>query len=433
MEPVGRPIRAEIRLLHVEIKRIAQAIGIASLAYLDDWGTGGDGRAVKESTEKLSRLLSAAPAFIITSRQQFEIIDELVSIRKNEFFLRFLSNLPSKRKNGPKSLIEWLDHFGDRLTVLAKQISIEEADFALEQTQRLAALREEELRASLEEIPVEQKIGPIQFGFSGGILRLVNPESEIDLEDRVSVENAKDALLAIASVLLADMRAANCDKRFIITIEQLEADLRTSDNIILLGLNASVHQAIAGRLADELSDVVSGRLDVFLAGLQMYVSQFETWRKFSHNALMANITRSEIDVARDAGKALLSELRAAETAVDPVIERKLSGLVAAADNPATVNSKISYSIITTVTNFIAVVFKTSATAIGDILDAAKEGVADGVKSGASKGASIAVLTMFGASTVALYQYISPTTAKAIGAEWLPRAIEALQEALKAAG
>ncbi len=430
MQIVSQPLRAEARLLHVDLKRLAQAVAGGALQNIEKWNNDSGGRAVKAATEKLIKLLIAAPGFGVTSKQQREMFHLLQEIQSNGFFSQHISLIPTHNRSGPETIGEWLDYAGNQLFVLGTKMSYEEEVYEEAERDRLRKLSDEQVRRQVQSLVTEQQLGPIQFDISDGYLRLVAADGQLDTADVENAADAKEALVAIGGILLQDMRSSNCDERFVKGIDQLQADLRSAENVILLGMSASVQQAIAEKKADELSDIISGRLGVYLAGIQMYVAQFGAWRRFSNNVMAAQLDSSQVEVAKRAGRALLNELRSSKDAVDPKIEAKLSDMVTAIETSSEPNPKLTFSILRTVTNFVAVVFKRSASVIGDILVEAKKGVAEGAKSGASKVTNIAVLTLFGLATVKLFGYLSPATAKTMDAEWLPKAIEMLREAVK---
>lgn len=432
MADVITTLRADAGRLQAEMKWLIQDIAYATMKNLDKWGPGLDGRAVKAATESLLRSLESSRGIALTVQNQQNIEQQLFRIQSNDFFREHIYNISSGKKRDYSTLGTWLDHYIHRLTSINNILLREE--FRLETERRIQKDidEEKELRESVENLATDQKVGPIRFRITNGVLQLETPESSLDTDDVGTAETARTALVAIGESLVSDMGSSNCDHRFTRSIIDLNRDLALNENIILIGLNASAQQAVAERKADELNDFISTKLNVYLSGIQMYVSQFETWRIFSYKATAANLVGADADTARKAGTTLLGELQEVQHVVDASVETQLSDLLKAAEK-ADHDPKISYSILTTITNFVAVVYGSSTTAIGELLVSVKQGAAEGIKNGTQKFATIATLATFGAIAVAVAPIMPPSTAKAVGAEWLPRAVNALQDAIKAAG
>lgn len=426
------PLRADARRLHAEMKWLIQDIAYAAMKNLDKWGPGSDGRAVKATTETLLRSLESSRGIAITAQNQQEIAQQLVRLQASDFFREHIYNISARKKAGYSTLGTWLDHYIERLLSLSNVLVKEEFRAEFERRIQKSIDEENELREVVASLVADQKTGPIKFHIVNGVLQLANPENNIDTSDVETAEAARAALLAIGASLISDMDSSNCDHRFTQGISKLNQDLASSENIILIGLNASAQQAVAERKFDELNDFISTKLNVYLSGIQMYVSQFETWRIFSYNATAANLASTDADVAKNAGAALLGELRAVKDVVDPEVENELSGLLEAAEK-TDLDPKISYSILTTITNFVAVVYRSTAPTIAELLVAARQGAAEGIKKGSEKVATVVTLATFGAIAAVVVPLMLPNAAKAVGADWLPKAVSALQDAIKAAG
>ena len=404
-----------VRVKRVELHRLANEIGNEAISILSRWPKSGEGRAIKELTEQISRRLDGQQpggGFAVAldelqfAARQFEVIG------KNEFFIREMANNPLKSRKGDSSPM--LDHIN---TVI-----IEVRNFATNYPPKPKS--EATTTEILEEIIPPQKIGPAHFEIVGGVLRLRHIPATIEQIDEHNADRARKGLIESGDWLLSNFRSSNADVRLIETIEDIQTRLKSNEDIIQLGIASIACQLVFSSYEQEFADVIAARMQAYCITVGMYVGQFPQWIRFSENAAMAEYDPADILTLYSAGQELVSKLRDAGPSVDPEVPRTLSWMLEAIRDPNKAVRRTVFAAIRTIENLVVNVFS----AFGDVLNGAVSGTKAGTKLAFQGLVAVGLLTA--AAHVATA--VSPAAAKVLQTNWMGKAAKIVLEALKKA-
>ncbi|WP_159728293.1 hypothetical protein [Methylosinus sp. Ce-a6] len=322
--------------------------------------------------------------------------------------------LPELR-DGPVLIINGIDFLIDHLEKIVTYRHDQEEDSEIPgYSTTITALR--------NTLP-EQKLAPISFDIKDSKLvvahRAVNPSSA----DINNVKNARNALLEQGIGIIEALESSNCDRRIIDGIKRLQNGLSRYDNIIELGIiNISVDK-VCKSAASELPDALLGAIDGHIAGVGMYVAQFDEWRRFSQNALDVELDPSDIKHISDAAKAIIERITLYPEIADEEIPKTLLMLGSLIANPGQSSRKAAFATLRTVENLVARVYQHGL----DFLEQTTTKTVDGLSSAASKVVVGALLAVALAATASL----GAVPSKVAEAAWMKTAAEIVQKQIEA--
>ncbi|MBU3890528.1 hypothetical protein FM996_17415 [Methylosinus sporium] len=277
--------------------------------------------------------------------------------------------------------------------------------------------------AALRNTLPEQKLAPVSFDIKDSRIVVVRHAVNPSGADINNVKNARNALLEQGTGIIEALEKSNCDRRIIDGIKRLQNGLSRYDNIIELGIiNISVDKVCKGA-ASEFPDALLGAIDGHIAGVGMYVAQFEEWRRFSENALDIELDASDIKHIGDATQAIIERVTMHPEIADEEIPKTLlmlSGLIA---NPGQSSRKAAFATLRTVENLVARVYQHGL----DFLEQTTTKTVDGLSSAASKVVVGALLAVALAATASL----GAVPSKVAEAAWMKTAAEIVQKQIEA--
>ncbi len=411
-KPIIRNPQTWTRIARLDLRRLANDIGNEAMYLSGRWPASGEGRRVKEASEQVSRLMDGQQPVNSLSRAFAELqiaASALGALSSNSFFDKHLSMLATRANDGDRTPL------GQILkdTVGSVTQYIDEYEKKPIPTATVAA--------QILEVTPPQKVGPIEFVFRDGMLRIQQIASSPADADRHNVEQAREALLEIGGSLYAELASSNADRRILETLSDLQTRIRSGANVIALGVANIACQLVFATCEDELAPAVVARLQAYSINLGMFVGQFPEWIRYSENAAIAEYSPQDIDAIHSAGRDLADNLKSAAETVDPEIPRTIRWMVAAIKNPSMAAKRSVFAAIRTIENFVSVVFKTFGELLGSVKDGAKKGTVVAV----SGVVVVALLT----AAVNVAKSVSPTAARVIQTTWLSKAADLVLKAM----
>jgi hypothetical protein len=269
----------------------------------------------------------------------------------------------------------------------------------------------------------EQKLAPISFDIEHSKLVVVHRAVDPSSADINNVKNARNALLEQGIGIIEALERSNCDRRIIDGIKRLQNGLARYDNIIELGIiNISVDK-VCKSAASEFPDALLGAIDGHIAGVGMYVAQFDEWRRFSENALDVELDASDIKHIGDATQAIIERVMLHPEIADEEIPKTLLMLGSLIANPGQSSRKAAFATLRTVENLVARVYQHGL----DFLEQTTTKSVDGLSSAASKVIVGALLAVALAATASL----GAVPSKVAEAAWMKTAAEIVQKQIEA--
>lgn len=353
-----------------------------------------------------------------------QVMNELRSIATNSFFQRVLarkmriSGLSGSQSFGSliNGHITEFDNF-----VAAHRPSRDDLSKA-QAAPPHPAFDDVDLGGRLLEIAPEQQIGPLQFEFRDGVLRIKHEGAEADERGRQNIASAKEALLSEGHALIENLVASNCDQRLTETVQGIHAKISAEIDIIHLGISNLACGQMASRFESELPDVIAARLEGYSVGISLFVGQYPAWHRFVENAAAADYDLADVRKTYEAGTALLPHLREASTIVNPEVPRSVEWVLEAISNPRRSRKRALFGAIRTLENLLARIFAEFAGLLRSVLA--------GVNSGGKRSASVLVAAglLYAAANAAAE--LSLAAGRIAKANWLEQAAKIVRRGLE---
>jgi hypothetical protein len=417
------------RLARLDLQTLCVKIGNAALAQIRNWPESGEGRQVKEETEKIMVLLDRTHSRkdILHS---FEILDQVMTklkkIETNRFFQSHISEKMFVDRAG--KTISFGQSIRDSVTSFDTVSAHRPARVTSTQSERREAPPKKDTEGNepkqLSEIVPPQQEAPLQFEVSDGKLRVRPQKPKPDNHDLHNIKSAKLALEEGVERLLASLSESNCDPRLLQAIEEIENTIRSETDVIKLGIANVTCEYLFHEFAQELPAVAAAQFRGLNTAIGMYVSQFPEWHRFTENAASVEFTDQDINQIYRSGANMLPELRAKKGLVDPEVPRSLELILEALKNPGKSRRRAVFGAIRTLENLFAKIFEE----FGGLFQAVSQGGRAGVKYVAT--ASTAALL---GSAVLNASDVAPTLERVLDVKWLRHASDSLKDALSDSG
>ncbi len=403
-----------VKVKRLELRRLAALVGDEALTNLKSWPANGDGRLVKEITERISRRLADTQVSLSLGKlieQIDETLMEFESILRNRFFIEHMGLVPVKASVGSRPLRNYVEDI-----ILDIRDDLYEIVSALPSGPTPAE--------QLQDLTPRQRTGPLRFEVRDGLLTIQHQAANIEASDRRNAESALTELLHTGNALTSYFETSNVDRHLREMIKDIVDRLVSRQDIIQIGIAAIGCQIVVDRLSEELPDFWAARTKGFALGLGMYVAQHAEWQKFSEKSSLADYSQDDVRVLYHSGIQLVTKLRAAPEGVDPEVPRTLSFLLETIQDPGRALKRTVYAAITSIENMVIVIVR----ACGGIIGAIPEGAQEGVK--VATKASVAAALLLIAGTVATQ--IAPAAGHVLQTNWLKEAGKIILESVKAA-
>lgn len=275
------------RIARFDLQYLSVSLGNAAIQELANWPANGDGRKVKDLTEKITRSLEST----FDRRDlnySFDVLEDILAkfqeIKSNEFYITFLANKSYRDRKGSISTYE------EMLTVELRTL----VSFINDNRPPRSAVKSSgKDRAKLAKSPSDtpplstltsvvpaQQSAPLQFEVKDSRLRLKRQPAKADAEDRRNVTLARAALQSDANALLIALSETNADPRLSGAITEIRDVISSEADVIRLGLISLTCENFVVRFSEQLPDVVSAKLEGLSASLSLFVSQFAEWQQF---------------------------------------------------------------------------------------------------------------------------------------------------------
>lgn len=404
------------RLRRIELRNLANTVGNEALAHLAEWPRSGEGRAVKERTEIITRRMDGPQPLRdldLAFGHLIETTRDFATILRNNFFRSVLASKIVQNRDGKgialSSYIEAI--VGD------VEAYIEDYRASLPPPPTPAQLAVEQV----ERIVPDQKIGPVRFEISGGILRISHQPAITGRGDEKNADAARRELVESAGELIGLLANGNQDPRLIELTSDIKERLEAKQDIIQLGIASITFQLACDSVREEMAAIIHAKLQGLALGIGMYVAQFSEWVRFAENAAIAEFNPGDVTKLFQAGSKLVEELRGATSSVDPEVPKTLAFLLEAIRDPKRAMKRTVFAAVRTMENLVAVVMKSCGVVIG--------GVPEGLRSGVKIAAS--TLLLYAAAQTAIA--ISPAAARVLQSNWLEKAGKLILENMKDGG
>lgn len=390
--------------MRLRTRRLANEIGVEAMKLMDHWPANGEGRAIKEATEQVSRLMDSGrvPSLPKAFSEQLAAANLLEGLLENQFFSVYIA---SKKAQEPRSVGYSL---GDAIRRIATESRQDIEDF-----ENVIVVRKPTSGELLRRITPPQKLGPIEFEFINNVLRIRHSASVPGMLDKANVEKAREALLGQGRILSAQLKNANVDGRICQLLEEVVSRIDNRQDVIALGIANVAIQLVVQECSHEIAEPTAVALKAFSINIAMYVAQFPDWVRYSENAAMAEYTVSDVEAVYSAGVELVDRLQKAGEAVDKEIPRTIAWMITAVRDHRTTAKRAVFGTIRTIENLVAIVF----TSFSEWLGAADDGIRNGVKA-AVKPATAMFLLLAAADAATS---VSPTAARVLQSAWLGEA------------
>lgn len=354
-------------------------------------------------------------------RYQQEVKTSLRIIRSNKDFDALLSRTPFKFTTFSRTdeNLRILEGYFDREMDVSDAFNLIEE--LLAEAYLSPTLFDDNSSSELERlkrIVPDQKIAPIQFEFVDGRLVILNKRNSFDRSDAYNIDSAKEALISSGEKIINDLANSNVDKRLLENIEEINEQLRRSDNIIQLGLSNIACGMVCNSLRDVLSDTLNATVSSYVLGIDMYVSQFPDWGKFVEQAAAVRLEEEDVVSLQEATASIVDELEARPDIVDPEVPRAFTKLLGLLSDPSRASKKAAFAVLRTIGNLVSKVLSFSSS----LLQKTASKVIDGLSTAA------AGVIVFGLLTLAVNsaQGVSAVASKINEMNWLRTAIEIVQ-------
>jgi hypothetical protein len=235
----------------------------------------GDGRTVKALTEQITRTLDGT----LDRRDlnySFDIVEDVIfkfkEIGQNGFYQKSVAKKTYVDRKGVASTYEEalsskLQRFVDFVGANRPPRSAPKVIKAETPAQSAAAAPDELPLHSLSEVVPAQHSAPLKFEVRDGQLRTKRQNAKAAAEDRKSVSLARAALQHDANSVLGSLGETNADPRLSVAISEIRDILASDADVIRLGIVSLSCDSLVRKFSEQLSDIVSAKLEAFSASL----------------------------------------------------------------------------------------------------------------------------------------------------------------------
>jgi hypothetical protein len=209
------------------------------------------------------------------------------------------------------------------------------------------------------------------------------------------------------------------------TLEQLQFQLETDENIVKIGITNIGCETAGGAFAKELPDAVSAMLQAHTRAVYLFAGQFPDWNRFLENAASVHLTMRDIEKVSEATSKLIERLEARPEIVDPAVPATLAALLAFLRAPRDAAKKAAFSLLRSIENLVSSIYefgviffeKTMKKTLDDLSTAAARTIV----------ASLLALALSGATG------IGPLAGKIGEMTWLRTATELVRDQIQRMG
>ncbi|ULJ70626.1 hypothetical protein [Rhizobium gallicum] len=269
----------------------------------------------------------------------------------------------------------------------------------------------------LAHIVPAQKISPVRFTVLNGLLAIAHTPAEPVAEDRNGTLSARSSLIERGKEILEELRASNCDRRFLSELTALQGNLESSYDIVQLGIINLGCDDQRKAFEAELSTAIATKLRSHLTSISMYVAQFPEWQKFVENAAAVELNEEDVRRSQSIVHQLASDFEGRPDAIDPEVPRTLRMISDAISDPAQAGKRLSFALIRTVENLCISLIET-------VSKFSQETV---IKS--SKMGSFALATTFSAFILKYTGALTALSDGVPGMGWLKSALEIMMKSV----
>lgn len=274
-------------------------------------------------------------------------------------------------------------------------------------------------------VPNDQGIAPIMFEISSGRIVIVAQKARILGEDAANISSAKSQLVANGAKIIGELEKSNCDPRLLDTINALQLQLASDENIIQLGISNIGTEKMFVAFAAEIPDAVVAMMEAHTTGIDMYVGQFPEWHRFSEQASIANFEIDDIRTISDTAEKVIGELNSSPNLSDPSVPRTLQAISSVIRDPSNTSRKAAYAVWRSLENLIIKIFNYGA----DFLDQTIVKTIDKSSTAISQSVAVGLMT-FGLGTAIA---ISPVATHMPDGKWIEKSIAVVKNQLKELG
>jgi hypothetical protein len=271
-------------------------------------------------------------------------------------------------------------------------------------------------------VPRHQSVSPVQFDITDGRLVIAH-QASIPLEGSQSAaSSAKEDLVERGANLISQLSNSNCDPRLLKSIEDLQNQLTSGQDIIKLGMASISCEFMYSAFRNELPDAIGALLQAQTSGIGMYVAQFPEWQKFAENAAAINIdTETTKDIHLIADK-IVNDLENNPDLADPEVPRVIKYLNDIIKDPSKAPKKAAFAVLRTLENLVIKVYQYGA----DFFDQTIRKTSDALSATTSKIVVFALLSLAFSGATGLV----PVATKMQVSTWLTQATAIVGQQLK---
>jgi len=360
-----------VRIKKTRLATLSVGLGNATMRKFEHWPPSGEGRRIKEATERISRALEHVGdrRDLGYSRNFIEIaLGEFEKIRQNSFFQNAIAPVLYQHRGltltYDAAIEAELSEYRNLIAPLWPEPPKEQASG-------------KPVLSAVEGIIPDQLPGPLQFEFIGGRLQIKFQQPGPAQLSAENLSEARERILLQGELLTDALEASNCDGRLRELIEDVQGLIRAQQNAIQLGIANLTCERVFKRFEGELPDIVSGRWDGYSAALSLYVAQFPEWQEMLDNAAEAELSDADARVIYEAGQRVAKELDGLPE-VAPEVPRYLQLVFGVSGDPWPTSRRALVAAVRTLQNFVSGVFREVAKVGNSISDGANTGIRRGL-------------------------------------------------------
>lgn len=279
----------------------------------------------------------------------------------------------------------------------------------------------EEILPQIEEIVPGQVVAPARFDFVEQVLHVQHEAADPE-EDAEIANAALGALLTSGARILEKLKESNCDSRLTETVEIVQKSLKSKEDIIALGILNIEYRAIGEEFEEELPKAINALLRAHASGIESYLGQFPSWRKYSENAASIHLSSQDIDKLHSIAAILTTALNSCTQVVSNEVPEAIQFLNRLLKEPKVATKQVAFALIRTIQNLTSKVFHYGAAFLDDLITKTSKGTASTLSKVAIIGlVGLVVDTVFG---------LSPIAGKIAEAGWMKEAAELIKAQLE---
>jgi hypothetical protein len=278
-----------------------------------------------------------------------------------------------------------------------------------------------DLRLVRSTIP-SQKLAPVEVDIHQSKL-VLKPRTIIgDKSDHSNIEQAATSLLESGQRIISELSKTNCDGRLVASVQELQKQLETRQNVIQLGLMNISCDTVCKKLDDELPNAVSALIVAHCRGVDLLLSQYPEWVRFLENAHASQLTDADTELVREAGHVLVQAMQNRPQLVDPEVPTTLLRILELALHPGTSMKRFTFAIIRSVENIVSKIYLYGI----ELIDATVKATIDKTSK------NIARLAVYGLLVMAVQgsHALAPVAEKISELGWLKKATEAIEQVIE---